>query len=396
MPDFDVAVIGLGAMGAATLYQLAKLDVKAVGIDRYDPPHTFGSSHGETRITRLAVGEGKDYVPLALASHRIWRELEAETGEALLEQCGALIMASGDKNSHHGKADFVTRCIRAAEAFGIRHEVLGASDIVERFPQLIGLKGDERAYYEPEGGFVRPERCIAAQITQARVLGAEVIVNRTVNSFRQSGAQVLIDTDLGEISAAKAVIAAGPWIGDLVGPAVGNILTVNRQVLHWFEIDPDVAATANWPVTIWMHGSGDTDYFYSFPPSAEEGSIKVATEQYEKATTADEIGRSVAAQEVASMYEDHVRGRIDGVSPVAVKSATCAYTVTPDLGFVIDTLPDSPSIMMISACSGHGFKHSAAIGQAVAQKISSGTNTISLLPFQLARFTATQNAKGSL
>src|ERR1700733_15927652 len=120
----DFLVVGLGAMGSATLYQLARRGAKAIGLDRFAPPHTMGSSHGETRLTRQAVGEGRDYAPLVLNSHRIWRELEADTGETLLNDCGVLVMAPGSgQTSHHGKPDFVARSIEVARDFGIDHEV---------------------------------------------------------------------------------------------------------------------------------------------------------------------------------------------------------------------------------------------------------------------------------
>ena len=139
----DIAVIGLGAMGAATLYQLARMGVSAVGIDRYAPPHSLGSSHGETRITRLAVGEGREYAPLVIRSHQLWRQLEAETGDTLLEACGFLMMAPrGVHTGHHGKTDFLNKTIGVAERHGIAHETLDAAQIAARFP-CFGLTGEE-------------------------------------------------------------------------------------------------------------------------------------------------------------------------------------------------------------------------------------------------------------
>ena len=140
---FDVVVVGLGAMGAAALYQLAKDGAKAVGIDRYVPPHVQGSSHGDTRVTRLAVGEGPAYIPLVHRSHRIWRELEAQNGKDLFEQCGVLVMtSSGAPTLHHGVADFTARTIELARQHGIAHEVLTASQIRMRFPQFGPIRDD--------------------------------------------------------------------------------------------------------------------------------------------------------------------------------------------------------------------------------------------------------------
>ena len=193
----DILVIGLGAMGSAALYQLAKRGVKAVGLDRFAPPHMMGSSHGETRITRQAVGEGRDYVPLVLDSHRIWRELEAETSDQLLNPCGLVVMAPGvGETSHHGKPDFVARSIAAARDFGIAHEVIDGQEVARRFPQFLNLEGNEKAYYEPGGGYVFPERCIKAQLTRAEQLGAVIrtgveVLSLAQTRLRRSGGNVL-------------------------------------------------------------------------------------------------------------------------------------------------------------------------------------------------------------
>ena len=220
----DVAVVGLGAMGAAALYQLALRGVAPVGIDRFTPPHTMGSSHGETRITRCAVGEGDAYVPFVLRSHAIWRDLEAETGEELLNACGLLMMAPrGVRTGHHGKTDFLNRTVGVARRHGIEHETLDAPAIAARFP-AFDLRGDEEGYYEPDGGFVHPERCIAAQLRRAAALGSTVLTGRTVRSIAQTGAGVALETDDGTIAADRIVVAAGAWVGKLLGWPFGCAL----------------------------------------------------------------------------------------------------------------------------------------------------------------------------
>jgi sarcosine oxidase len=384
----EVAVIGLGAMGSATLYQLAKRGVKAVGIERYEAPHTLGSSHGETRITRQAVGEGPDYVPLVLASHRIWRELEAATGMALFNSCGTLIMSPRDNKAlHHGMPDFVARSISSAEAFDIPHEVIDSAAIARRFPQFTGLSGREWACFEPGGGYVRPEACIEAQLTRAQALGAEIRNHTVVQSVEQTAGGVSIVTDQGKIVADQVVVAAGSWCASLLGGAFERLLTVTRQLLHWYELE-DMSAwqPASSPVFIWMHGEEETDYFYGFPPAAGDPRLKVATEQYATSTTPNAIDRDVTPAESAAMYEANVRGRLAGVTLRVAKAAACLYTVTPDRRFIIDRHPEQDRITVVSACSGHGFKHSAGIGEAVAQQVVERRSDIDLRPFSMARF----------
>lgn len=368
----DFVVVGLGAMGAACLYQLATRGASVVGVDRWAPPHAQGSSHGETRITREAVGEGADYVPLVRASHRIWRELEAETGEKLFEACGALVIAPGTgESSHHGKPDFVARSAETAAAYDIPHETMTGAEAARRFPQF-GLAGDEKVYFEPGGGYVFPERCIAAQLARAVALGAEILSDTQVRSIEPSGDHVVVETSRGRIVAGQAIVAAGGWAAELLGAPFDRLLTVNRQVLHWFELDDDADWRGEAPVFIWMHGPTDVDYLYGFPPLPGDMRVKVATEQYAAATTADAMPREISAEESAGMHRVHVAGRLRGASTRVAKAAACLYTVTPDNGFIIDRHPRMDRVIAISACSGHGFKHSAGIGEAVAKAATTG------------------------
>lgn len=387
MADFDVVVVGLGAMGSATLYQLARSGIKAIGVDRFVPPHVQGSSHGDTRITRQAIGEGPDYVPFVLRSHALWRELEAATGDTIFNACGTLIMAPSDiPNSHHGKTGFLETTIEAAQAYGVEHELLGADAIATRFPQYAGLRGTEQAYFEPGGGYVRPERAIAAQLELARQHGAVVRTGTVVQAVQQSADGVEIQTEHDVIRARRAVVSAGAWTASLLGAPFDRLLSVSRQVLHWFPLAEDAPAPDVWPVSIWMHGSGDTDYFYSFPPLPGEASVKVATEQYAAQTTPDTLDRDVEADESAAMFEQHVRGRIAAARAPAVRAAACLYTTTPDRGFILDWHPDMDRVFVVSACSGHGFKHSAGIGEAVAGVLSGADARVDLAPFTVARF----------
>ncbi|MCJ2021821.1 MULTISPECIES: N-methyl-L-tryptophan oxidase [unclassified Methylobacterium] len=383
----DVAVLGLGAMGSAALYQLAKRGASVIGIDRYAPPHALGSSHGETRITRQAVGEGRDYVPFVTASHRIWRELEAATGETLLNACGALVMAPGHGvSSHHGKPDFVGRSISAAEGAGIAHEVLDGAEVARRFPQFLNLAGDEKAYYEPGGGYVIPERCLAAQLACAAASGAEIRTGCAVRALRQDGDGIRVETADGEIRADRAVVAAGAWTTPLLGQPFDRLLTIRRQLLHWYALADTTAYGPQAPVFIWMYGTGDTDYLYGFPPMPGERALKVATEQYDTSTTADAVERRVDPLESAEMYRMRVANRLAGATPEVVRAAACVYTVTPDRGFIIDRHPAMDRVLVVSACSGHGFKHSAGIGEAIAADFAGEPQPIDLAPFALARF----------
>ena len=382
----DVVVVGLGAMGAATLYQLARRGVRALGVDRFAPPHALGSSHGETRITRRAGGEGDDYVPLVTRSHAIWRQLEAETGERLFEPCGLLMMAPrGVRTGHHKKIDYLNRTIGVARRTGVVHEVLDATAIGSRFPALL-LAGDEEGYFEAGGGFVHPERCVAVQLQQAVALGARVLTGRAVLEVAPEGGGVVVRTDAGPIRADRVVVAAGAWTGKLLGAGFLATMVPYRQVQHWFGVeDAEPFQPGVCPVYIWMHGHNPDDYFYGFPALAGEREVKVASEQSVPPCDPDAVDRLVGAGESEAMYRLHVGGRLAGVQAPARRAAVCLYTTTPDSNFVIDRHPSSERIIVVSACSGHGFKHSGGIGEAVAEMVCDGRSEADLGPFRFGR-----------
>lgn len=384
----DVVVVGLGAMGAAALYQLARRGVRAVGIDRFAPPHSLGSSHGETRITRQAVGEGAAYAPLVLRSHEIWRELEAATGARLLVACGLVISGPMHRpTTHHGKPDFLPTTAAVARQFAIPHEVLTRDELARRFPLFTNLAEDDVGYYEPGAGFVHPEACIAAQLTEALRLGARTLANRRVTAIAQQGDFVRLETTAGPVQAGRVIFSAGAWTAPLLGPPFDRLLRVTRQVLHWFAPDdPAAFDPARCPAFFRMHGPGDGDYFYGFPIPSGGAGVKVATEQYATATDVETADRGVLPAEAARLHAMHIAGRLAGVTPQALRSEACLYTSTPDSGFVIDAHPAMPRVLVVSACSGHGFKHSAAIGEAAAEVVTLGSARLDLSAFRLARF----------
>lgn len=381
----DVAVIGLGAVGGAILMQLAEQGVRAIGLDRFAPPHAQGSSHGETRITRLSVGEGEAYAPLVRRSHAIWRALERATGTTLLVETGGLVMApKHGAAQHHGTGNFVMRSAEVARRFEIPHALLDAAEVNRRFPQFL-LQGDEVAFFEPGAGMLLPEACVAAQLQRAEALGAIVATDEPVRRLHETNEGVLITTAHRQFEVARAVVAAGAWLPRLLGGVFTRLAVPYRQALHWFKPDaPAEYAPGKFPIFIWMHGDAPEDYLYGFP-TAGTPEVKLATEQYGVVADPDTISRAVAPEETSAMFDRHVRGRLRGIAPAATRAAACLYTVTPDAGFIIDAVPGMPRVLAVSACSGHGFKHAAALGEAVAQQVATGRPDISLAPFALDR-----------
>jgi sarcosine oxidase len=384
----DTIVVGLGAVGSAALYQSAKLGVKVIGIDRFVPPHDQGSSHGETRITRQAIGEGREFVPLVLRSNEIWEELEAATGRSLLTRNGGLVLASaGIHGSHHGSNAFLGETIDAAKSFGIPHEQLTTEEIRHRYPQFELIAG-EQGYFEPGAGFLRPEACIETQIAEAQQLGARVLASETVIALSQKSGAVEVATNRATYSAAKVILTAGPWIAKFLPHQYASHFLVYRQTLCWFALkqNRNRYTSERFPIFIWITGNELQDMLYGFPAiNGPDGGIKVATERYDNTVDPDTVSRDVSKQSVAQMYSHYIRPRLPDVSSRCLRTATCLYTVTPDAKFVIDYADEHQNVLFASACSGHGFKHSPAVGEALAQQALGKDTHLDLSPFRLQR-----------
>ena len=284
----------------------------------------------------------------------------------------------------HGSESFLAQTVAAAEAYGIEHERLATADVAARFPQFA-LAGDEEGYLEPGAGYVRPEAAVEAQLRLARDLGATLAFGERVVGYDDHRTHVTVRTTSRTVEASQLVVTVGPWVPELV-PALAPVVRILRQVLFWFDLrDPSsYARLCDSPVYIWSPGTDPDEVIYGFPMiDGPDGGAKVAREQYVVETTADELDRTVTPDEIEEMYETYVRDRLPALSSRCVKAAACLYTVTPDSRFVIDRLPSKPRVIVASPCSGHGFKHSAAIGESLAQLATRGESIIDLSPFAL-------------
>lgn len=366
---YDTIVIGLGAMGSAALYQLAKRGVKTIGFDRFAPPHSFGSTHGETRITRVACGEGLEYTPLALRANALWREIEKESGADLFTQNGFASIAGKKRAAKAGNAEFLEITIAAAKAADIDYEILDGREFRKRHP-AFNVQDDDTVYFDRVGGFLRPEACVETQLRLAQARGAEVCVNESVMSFEDKSDSVSVRTSSGEYAARNLVLAAGPWLPELMNAALMPGLKVTRQVVCWFRVKDDARfedfQPARFPVFVWQVPAAQISYGFPALGGPAEG-VKISTEQYDVAADPACVERSVSAAEQAALYEEYVESYFPGLERACVRSDVCLYTSVPDSRFVIDRHPAHRNVIVASPCSGHGFKHSAAIGEAVAQ-----------------------------
>jgi sarcosine oxidase len=384
---FDAIVVGLGAVGSATLYQLSKQTPHVLGLDQFNPPHTMGSTHGDTRITRQAIGEGAYFVPLALRSYEIWQELEELSEEQLLTKTGGLFI--GKEHSAvqtHNKPGWLTTTLEAAEQFGIAHQILDNTTLRERYPQFR-FRDDDIGYYEPDAGFLKPELCVSVQLEQARINGASIRTNERMLSFAETGTGVTVRTNLGEYTAKKLVLTTGSWVTtSLYDTPYRNLLTVYRQVQYWFDVHESHAAFTSDRFPVFILSDRDV---YGFPAIGNPSDgIKIAMETYAKSTTPDAVNRVVSDAETSYMYDQYIAPNFTGIGPKCIKSAVCLYTMTPNGDFVIDNHPNYQKVLVASACSGHGFKHSAAVGQILAELALQNQTDFDIRPFRLDHFAA--------
>jgi sarcosine oxidase len=386
----DVAVLGLGAMGSATIYQLSKRKgLSALGIDRFHPPHAMGSTHGETRATRSAPFEGEELVPLVQRSIEIYAgELQETSGRRLFNQCGGLIIGRPGESGYHNVENPFKSTVDAAERYGIPYELLPPDEVGHRYPNIRMLE-NEQAYFEPSSGFLYAEEGVTAHLELAASNGATLKYGETVLTYEPQGSAIRVTTDRATYDVGVLIISAGPWVKQLL-PELAALFELQRVALYWFELDEELYdAYTSMPRVGWAFGTGT----YAFPAiDGPSGGVKVASEEFTAITSPETIDRTISPEEVRRMFENNVRGRLLGLGPNAVRAATCIYTMTPDSKFVIDRHPEHRNVLVASPCSGHGFKYSAAIGEALAQLAMTGSTSLNISAFQLNRFS--QEASG--
>lgn len=369
----DVAVVGLGAMGCAALYELATRGVRALGVEQFEPGHERGSSHGESRAIRLSYFEHPSYVPLLHRAYAKWRALEAECGETILTVTG--ILEAGYPGS-----TVVQGSLLASREHGLAHETLDAAEIARRYP-AFRLPETWTAMFQPDGGFLRPERAIANFVSSAKRRGAEVWTRTRVGAIHPGPVSVVVDTDRGPVEAGQVIVAAGPWIGALA-PELAPHLTLTRQVLGWFKPpNPALVAPDRFPVFVLQT---EADNVYGFPDFAGTG-LKAASHIKGRVLANPEALR----QDGDEQDEAQIRGGLRYI-PAAdgrlTRMQTCIYTRTPDDFFVIDRAAASPRVILASPCSGHGFKFASVVGEIVADLALDGRTPHDISRFRADRF----------
>jgi sarcosine oxidase len=370
----DVAVCGLGVMGSAALHALARRGCSVVGIERYTPGHDRGSSHGETRIIRLAYFEHPSYVPLVQRAYALWRELERAAGEPLLQVTGIAEIGPRD-------GPLVRGTLASAQMHGLAHEVLSAAEMMRRYP-VVRLPADDVAVLQPDGGFLLAEPAVLALVELAKRAGAEVRSNEIILAIEPHTDGVRIVTEHETIEAGVAIVAAGAWLPSLL-PDLREPLRVTRQAMAWFApADAAPFAPGQFPVFLLESRHG---IHYGFP-ALGDGGVKVAKHHHADQTVDPEGYDRIFSSEDEALIRSALVDHLPSANSRLVAGKTCLYTVTPDGDFVIDRLPGAPQVIVASPCSGHGFKFAPAIGEILADLATSGSTAHDISRFSLDRF----------
>ncbi len=369
----DVAVIGLGGMGAAALFHLARRGLRAVGIECFVPGHDRGSSHGESRAIRLGYFEHPSYVPLARRAYENWAELERLAGVSVLTKTGVLEMGKPGSVIVEGSA-------AASRLHGIEHEVLDVAEIRRRFPQLT-LPDSYSGVWQQDGGFVRPELANALHLRLAGEAGAEIRFETRVEAVEPTANGIRIGTDRGPVDAARLVVAAGPWVADLV-PELAPHLTLARQVICWFRPrEPQAVALGQLPVFII---DGEDDIAYGFPDVG--AGFKCASHLPSGQLAHADDARQDAGPDDEARLRRFLEAYLPASAGPLAAMKTCIYTKTPDEDFVIDLHPGDSRIVVASPCSGHGFKFASVIGEVLADLAREGGTRHDISRFRMTRF----------
>ena len=374
----DVAVVGLGAMGSAAAAHLARRGRRVVGFEQFEAVHDRGSSHGGSRIIRQAYFEDPAYVPLVLRAYELWRDVARAAGrDTMVETTGALMIGPP-------AGELVAGSLRSARQWGLDHELLDAGELRRRFPAFAPTP-ETVAVHEPRAGVLNPEAAVAALLGMASDAGAELHFSAPVLGWEAdpAGRGVTVTSTAGAVRADQLVVCPGAWAPQLLGD-VGVPFAVERRVQFWFRpggARPERFGPGHLPVWIWDDG-GDLPYGL---PAVGRPEVKIAWHHRGGRGTADDLDRTVSPAEVDEIAAA-VRRLVPDMPGSFVAASACLYTLTPDQHFVIGRHPRHPAVVVVSACSGHGFKFAPVIGEIVADLVTAGATAHPIGLFEPGRF----------
>jgi len=371
---YDAIVIGVGGMGSAAVYHLARRGARVLGLEQFDIPHERGSSHGVNRIIRLAYFEHPSYVPLLRRSYELWRDIENLAGERLL-------IITGSVDAGLPSSETVKGALLACNLHHLPHDVLDAAALRRRFPGYR-LADGMIAVHQPDGGFLLSERAIVAYVAAAQDIGAEVRAREPVVGWEATGGQVEVRTVRETYRAARLVITAGPWASKLV-PGLVGLARPERQVLIWAQpLRPEYFRLGAFPVCNLRAPDG---HFYAFPVYGVPGFKLGRYHHRHEATDADHVDREIHPEDEAVLREGIRRYFPDADGPTMAMK-TCLFTNSPDEHFILDRHPEHANVAIAAGFSGHGFKFCSVVGEIMTELALDGESRHDLSLFRMQRF----------
>jgi len=375
MKTFDVAVLGVGGIGSAACYHLARTGLRVVGIEQFSIPHSRGSSHGVTRILREGLHENETYVPLVRRALELWRELEKISGTQLFYQTGSLDIGLPESSIVIGSLDSCRR-------WSIPHEMFAAGELRRRYP-VLRIYDEMVAIFQPNSGFVLAEGSITAHVNGACDHGAEVRGHEKMIGWDATGAGYTIRTTHDRYEVGQIVFTVGAWASKVVG--LGVQVRPERAVLGWFQPKENAARFGVGSLPVWIIDSPDGGHFYGLPvfgiPGFKLGRLS---------RNLDEVDPDLPLLEPDSRDEQDLRQFLEKHFPDAngslLSMQTAFFEHSPDRHFIIGELPDFPGAWVIAGLSGHGFKYASALGELAKDLLVQRKSGYDLSPFRLGRF----------
>jgi sarcosine oxidase len=374
--SYDVIVVGVGGMGSATAFELARRGRRVLGLEQFALGHDQGSSHGHSRIIRKAYYEHPDYVPLVLRAHERWRDLEQRQNRTLLTECPCLSIGRPD-------GELIAGVRQSAEQHGLPVEHLDAGAMRRRFP-AFQFSDEYLGILEPSAGFLYVDDCVRAYVDEARRLGATIRDGEQVVSWKTEGGGVVVQTTLGRYAADRLIVTAGPWarqvLADLCVP-----LTLMRQVVFWFgTMNDDSLQRDRFPIYIADTPEGA---FYGLPTLNADGLKTARHYGAPELREPSEIERTVSADDEETV-RCFLRTHVPSADGPVRRASVCIYTLTPDRHFLIDVHPEHPQVTFAAGFSGHGFKFASVVGEILADLAENGRTDWPIKMFRLSRFHA--------
>ena len=370
---YDVIVVGVGGMGSSASFHLAQRGLRVLALEQFNIPHALGSSHGITRIIRLGYYEDPSYTPLVRRALELWKELQTHVDERLYYETGSIDAGASGDLTFEGS-------LSACKLHNLPYEILDSQQVEQRFP-AYKLPKNSFSVFQRDGGFLLPERCIVSHVMAAQALGAQIQAREEVLEWNTTPNGVRVLTNQGTYEAGQLVFTAGAWMGELVRE-MGLFTKVERQVLGWFQpLVRDIFSPTKFPVFNLQVPEGR---YYGLPEFSVPG-FKLGRYHHLDEGIAPKDLSQICSKEDELVLRDIVAKYFPMGNGATMALAPCMFTNTVDEHFIIDRHPDHSQVLMVSPCSGHGFKFCSVVGEVVADLVEKGSTKHDISLFKMKK-----------